>query len=533
MAKNAKKRRRFILAAYVSRSINLNRLSSLFARGLAVAGAFALFAVFAGIDGVAQQAPAPGAGAAQGAPGAPGAAGQGRRGGGGGGRGVALGEGPWEYANGPNRYRVVVVTRNVVNPWGIAFPPNGDLLVTERNSAVAGQPGRLRVVRNGVLDPTPLGPLPDMLAEGLGGMMDVSLHPQFAQNRLIYFAYSKRHSDPKLCMPEVERQKLPNNQRPSCMATAAVARARWDGGSTLADVKDILVADGWLGGPAPADNPCGRGGGGGARGGAQGNGPQTDDNDRIALGCAVGPTTGSYGVRLAWDKAGLLYVSLGDRNTPKLSQAPGSHVGKILRIRDDGSVPPDNPFVGVAGWKPEIYSLGHRNPLGLWYRESTGELWSTEEGPQGGDELNLIKAGKNYGWPLAGLGRNYDGSTIGQGFSGPNIEDPAVFWVPAIAISGLSIYDGDKFPAWRGQAFVGAMRNGTGQFIARVTFNAKGQATGRDHTMLADLRQRIREVKPGPDGFLYALTDEAAGAVLRIEPVTAAPAVPAGAPPAK
>ena len=175
---------------------------------------------------------------------------------------------------------------------------------------------------------------------------------------------------------------------------------------------------------------------------------------------------------------------------------------------------------------------GHRNPLGLWYRESTGELWSTEEGPQGGDELNLIKAGKNYGWPLAGLGRNYDGSVIGQGFSGQNIEDPIVFWVPAIAISGLSFYDGDKLP-WKGQAFVGAMRNGTGQFVARVTFTTRGP-TGRDHSMLADLRQRIREVKPGPDGLIYALTDENAGAVLRIEPAPAAPAgpPPAGPPPA-
>ena len=514
----------------------MKQSSSLAVRLGALVVACGVYIAVADISGLAQQAqaPAPGAGAApgQGAPGAPGAAGQGRRGGGGGGGGgrAPLGDGPWEYGAGAARYRVVVVTKDLVNPWGIAFLPNGDLLVTERNSRTPGQPGQLRVVRNGVLDPTPLGPLPEMLAEGLGGMMDVSLHPQFAQNRLIYFAYAKRHPDPKLCMPEVERQKIPQNQRPQCTATAAVARARWDGGSTLADVKDILVADGWLPGPPAADNPCGGGrggGGGGGRGGAQGAAqaaaPQTDDNDRIALGCSVGPTTGSYGVRLAWDKAGLLYVSLGDRNTPKLSQAPGSHVGKILRIRDDGSVPPDNPFVKRQGWKPEIYSYGHRNPLGLWYRESNGELWSTEEGPQGGDELNVIKAGKNYGWPNAGLGRNYDGSIIGKGFSGAEIEDPLVFWVPAIAISGLSFYEGDKFPAWRNQAFVGAMRNGTGQFIGRVTFNGRGLPTARDHSMLADLRQRIREVKPGPDGLIYVLTDEAAGAVLRLEPVAAAP----------
>src|SRR5688572_986010 len=488
----------------------MNTLSSLAARVVSVVAACGVFAALAGVDGLAQQAPAPGA-----------AAGQGARGGGGGGRGVVpLGDGPWEYGNGPNRFRVVVVTKNVVRPWGIAFLPNGDLLVTERNSLTPGEPGRLRVIRNGVLDPTPLGPLPAMHAEGLGGMMDVSLHPQFAQNRLIYFTYSKRHPDPEQCMPEAERQKLPGNQRPGCSATTAVARARWDGGSTLTDVKDVLVTKGWYGGPAAANPECGRGGGAG------------DDNARISKGCSVGPATGSYGSRLAWDKAGLLYVTTGDRNVPMMSQDPQNHNGKVLRIRDDGSVPPDNPFVGSAKYLPEIYSLGHRNPLGLWYRESTGELWSTEEGPQGGDELNVIKAGKNYGWPLAGLGRNYDGSVIGQGFGGANIEDPLVFWVPAIAISGLSIYDGDKFPAWKGQAFVGAMRAGTGQFIARVTFNARGLPTARDHSMLADLRQRIREVKPGPDGFLYALTDENAGAVLRIEPV-APPAPPAGAPPAK
>ena len=534
----------------------MKQLSSLAVRLGALVVACGVYVAVSDVIGLAQQAPAPGAGAAPaqgGAPAAPGAAGQGQRGGGGGagGRG-ALGDGPWEYGNGPNRFRVSVVTKGIDYPWGIAFLPDGDMLVTGRG----GTNPAMHVIRKGVLDPTPLTGLPAVYKEdprggGLGGLLDVILHPQFAKNRLVYWVYSKGGGEKG--------------------ATTAVARGRWDGGSALTEVKDILVADAWLGAPLPADSPCGGGGRGGGRGAARGGAPgaapaqgaapgaaqpargalpappaagiavappapaaapQTNDNDRIALGCSVGPTSGSYGARLAWDKAGLLYVSLGDRNTPKLAQEPGSHVGKILRIRDDGSVPPDNPFVGRAGWKPEIYSYGHRNPLGLWYRESNGELWSTEEGPQGGDELNLIKAGKNYGWPLYGLGRNYDGSIIGRGFSGPDIEDPVVFWVPAIAISGLSFYEGDKFPAWRGQAFVGAMRNGTGQFIGRVTFNARGLPTARDHTMLADLRQRIREVKPGPDGNLYVLTDHAPGAVLKIEPVTP-PAAPAAAPPAK
>jgi glucose/arabinose dehydrogenase len=472
----------------------LVKMSSVAARVAVSAAACTLFVIVAvGTVGLAQQPPAGGGQPAAGAGRQGGVAPADGRGGGRGGRGGRgvnlrpLGDGPWEYQSGTMRYRVTVVTKGVVNPWGIAFLPDGDLLVTER-------PGRLRVIRTGVLDPTPIGPLPDMLAEGLGGMMDVSLHPQFAQNRLIYFTYSKRHPDPTQCPPEAERQKFPPNKRPPCSATTAVARARWDGGSMLTDLRDIIVTDAWHGGP----------------GSLQG----------------IGPATGSYGSRLAWDRNGLLYVTTGDRNYPQFSQMPGNHNGKILRIRDDGSVPPDNPFVGKPEYLPEIYTLGHRNPLGLWYRESTGELWSTEQGPQGGDELNLIQAGKNYGWPLASLGRNYDGTIVGKGFTAPGVEDPVVFWVPALANSGLSFYDGDKLPAWKGQAFVGAMRGGTGQFIARVTFNAKGLPTARDHSVLADLRQRIREVKPSPDGFIYVLTDEAAGAVLRIEPVTP-PAAPA------
>ena len=445
----------------------MKNVSSLGTR-VAACAACTAFAVVIGSVGFAQQPAGPGGGQQPGA-----AAPQGRAAGAaptqgrGGGRGPVanpLGDGPWEFGNGAARYRVTVVTKGLDHPWGIAFLPDGDLLVTER-------PGRLRVIRKGVLDPTPIGPLPDMLATGLGGLLDVSLHPRFAENRLIYMAYSKPGPG-------------------AGNATTAVMRARWDGGTTLTNVQDILVADAYHGGPGS---------------------PQ-----------GIGPASGSYGSRLAWDANGLLYVTLGDRNYPPASQNTRSHIGKILRIRDDGSVPPDNPFVGKPDYKPEIYSLGHRNPLGLYVHPVTGELWSTEEGPQGGDELNIIKAGKNYGWPLASLGRNYDGTVVGQGFTAPGVEDPIVFWVPAIAISGLSIYDGNAFPQWKGQAFVGAMRAGTGQYVARVTFNGRGLPTGRDHSMLADLKQRIREVKPGPDGLLYVITDQAFGALLRIEPVVPA-----------
>jgi aldose sugar dehydrogenase len=392
-------------------------------------------------------APAPGAGAGQ----APAR-----------GRGPApvdtLGSGPWDLSAGRGVRIHVTAVKGLDHPWGIAFLPDGSQLVTER-------PGRLRVIRNGVLDPAPIGPLPAMLAQGLGGLLDVTLHPQFATNRLIYVVYSK------------PLDGAVGN------ATTAVYRARWDGGTTLADGKDIFVAT----------------------------------SIQAAADRGVGPATGSYGARFAWDKDGLLYVSLGERNVPNTAQEPNTHLGKIVRLRDDGSVPKDNPFIGKAGYLPEIYTLGHRNPLGLYIHPTTGELWSTEEGPQGGDELNKIVAGKNYGWPRVSLGRNYDGTVVGEGFTAPGLEEPLVFWVPAIAISGLSIYNGDAFPAWKGHVFVGAMRANTGQHIQRVWFNPKGEPIGRE-IFLAELKQRIREVKPGPDGFFYALTDETFGAVLKIEP---------------
>ena len=325
----------------------------------------------------------------------------------------------------------------------------------------------------------------------LGGLLDVSLHPKFAENRLVYIAYSKA-----------------GEKGFDGPATTAVARGRWDGGSALTDVTDVLVADAWHGGPAAPSADCGRG-------------RNPDDNAAILRGCSVGPASGSYGARLAWDRDGLLYVSLGDRNIPMMSQRPDSHTGKILRIRDDGTVPPDNPFVARAGWKPEIYSYGHRNPLGLWYRESTGELWSTEEGPQGGDALNLIKAGKNYGWPLVSFGRTYQGPWQSTQFAREGFESPLVYWTPAIAISGMAFYTGDKFPKWKGDVFVGSLRTGevpgTGH-LERVLFNEKMEELRRE-SLLVDLRQRIRDVRQGPDGLLYVLTDEKDGAVLKIEPI--------------
>lgn len=427
------------------------------------------------------QNPAPAAGAAPAAPGGQGARGGGPR--------DTLGEGPWDLAAGRGRVRLSVVTKGLQNPWGIAFLPDGDMLVTER-------PGRLRVIRGGKLDPTPIGPLPEIAAEGLGGLLDVTLHPNFAQNRLIYLAYSKPgptwgQTGPAPAPAPGAAAGAPGRGRGaprSLDATTAVYRARWDGGSTLADGKDVFVADAYHG--------------------------------AIGTNSSVGPATGSYGTRIVFDKDGTMFVSLGDRNNPPVAQNMNSHIGKILRLKDDGTVPPDNPFVGKPGIKPEIWTSGHRNPLGMYIRPSDGSLWATEQGPQGGDELNKIEKGKNYGWPNVSLGRNYDGTSAPQGFSAPGFEEPVVYWVPAIAVSGLSFYTGDKFPFWSNRALVGALRGGTGRHVQAITFNDKGLPTGRD-LLFGELGQRIREVKPGPDGNVYILTDEAAGAVIKVEPAPA------------
>jgi glucose/arabinose dehydrogenase len=368
---------------------------------------------------------------------------------------VPLGDGPWTFDTQRHKIKVSVVTKGLENPWGFAFLPNGDILITER-------PGRLRIVRDGVLDPQPLAGLPPIHAVSLGGLLDVVLHPRFAENRLVYFSYSK-----------------PGDRG----STTAVGRGRFDGGAALTNVEDVIVTDAWFDGTGPADN-------------------------------------GSFGSRVVFDRDGLMYVTLGERNKAATAQDGMTHLGKILRVTADGKVPAENPFVGTQGYKPEIYSVGHRNPLGLAVHPVSGEIWSTEQGPQGGDEINIIRAGKNYGWPVVSFGRNYDGTQVGEGPWRADMEPPIVFWVPVIAVSGLTIYAGDKFPQWQGNAFVGAMRvsgqTNTGH-IQRVFFNDRGLPMGRE-PIITDLKQRIRAVQTGPDGYLYAVTDEPLGAMLTIEP---------------
>ena len=389
--------------------------------------------------------------------------GRGRGAGGGGGRGAnPLGDGPWDIETETGTVHVTLVTKELNRPWGIAFLPNGDMLVTERA-------GRLRVIRDGVLDPEPIGGLPEIRAAGLGGLLDVALHPDFEQNRRVYFVYGK-----------------PGPEDNPAYSAPTVSRARWDGGATLENVEDIFTGGAFGGRDAPRG--C----------------------------CGQGPSDGnSIGSRLAFDADGFLYVTLGDRNYGELSQDPSSLLGKIVRLRDDGTVPPDNPFVGREGFHPAIYTLGHRNPLGLFIEPETGEIWETEFGPRGGDELNRIEAGKNYGWILVTEGEHYNSepAVLGKN-SAEGMEDPILFWAPSINPGNLTFYHGDKIPQWEGQMLMGAMSRS----VLRATFDAEGNPTGQER-MLTELGQRFRDVTTGPDGYVYLLTDETAGAVLRIESV--------------
>ncbi len=348
--------------------------------------------------------------------------------------------------------RVSVIANGLQNPWSLAFLPGGDLLVTER-------PGRLRIVRNGELDPEPIAGVPEVHRTVLGGLLDVALHPDFASNGLLYLSHSKRRDDGR--------------------STTALVRARFDG-RALTDVREIFVANTW----------------------------------------STSPT--NFGGRIAFDRDGFLFMTVGERQEQDRAQDGMDHGGKVLRLRDDGSVPSDNPFVGKPGFLPEIYSLGHRSPQGLAVHPETGALWENEHGPLGGDELNIVLPGRNYGWPLVTYGTDYDGTPISDATERADLEAPFMYWVPSIAISGLTFYTGERFPAWRGNAFVGAMMagrtRGTGH-VQRLTFNEQGRPIQRE-PLLLELRQRIRDVRTGPDGLLYVLTDENQGVLLRVEPAS-------------
>ena len=364
-----------------------------------------------------------------------------------------LGDGPWIIDTAEqHKVRLSVVAKGLVNPWSMAWLPDGNILVTER-------PGRLRIIRNGVLDPTPISGVPMVKAQRLSGLMDVILHPKYAENHFIFLTYNKGRED-------------------GMMATV-LARAKYDGDHALSDVRDLYTVTPWWDG------------------------------------------AGGSAARLAFGRDGKLYMSAGSGGGANAGQGQVTDItkGKIMRLNDDGSVPKDNPFVGKAGFSPEIYSWGHRNTVGLIVHPVTGELWNSEMGPQGGDEINIVRGGKNYGWPTVSMGRDYPGPWQGK-FEKEGMEAPVVYWEPAISPGNLMVYTGDKFPAWKNNMFVGSMRMGeipgTGH-LERVVFNDKWEDIRRE-VMFWELHQRIRDVRQGADGLIYLLTDEAQGALLKMEP---------------
>jgi glucose/arabinose dehydrogenase len=350
-------------------------------------------------------------------------------------------------------FQVVTVAEGFVNPWAIAWLPNGDMLVTERA-------GRLRIVRGGELLAAPVSGVPEVVAQGQGGLLDVIVHPDFESNSFIYLSYSREKDSGEGASTGVVRGRLQD--------------------SALMDVEQIWVAE------------------------------STGRN-------------GHFGSRMAWDADGYLYITAGDRQISPSgdleahpAQDYSNHHGVIVRLHDDGRIPADNPFIGTDGALSDIYSYGHRNPQGLIIDQSTGNIWATEHGPQGGDELNLIKPGANYGWPVVGFGVNYgSGSAIHSATQGEGMENPSHIWVPSIALSGLMMYRGDKFPAWNGNIFAGGM---AGQQLARLTVD--GEMVMKEETLLQRLG-RIRDVREGPDGYIYVAIEDRRGAptpIVRLEP---------------
>lgn len=339
-------------------------------------------------------------------------------------------------------YSLRMLTLDLEQPWGMAFLPDGRLLITER-------PGRLRIFANGRLERAPVGGLPKVYARGQGGLLDVCLHPDFANNARLYLTYSGEGEGG---------------------AATVLARAEFRN-NALVGLQRIFEAL-----------------------------PRTSGGLH-------------FGSRVVFDRAGLLYVTCGERYQMQRAQNLADLGGKVVRLRDDGSVPPDNPFVGRAGVRPEIFTYGHRNPQGMAMHPGTGRIWLVEHGPRGGDELNLLKAGANYGWPRATHGIDYSGSTISPNKSLPGMEDPVRVWVPSISPSGLAFYTGDRFPGWKGSVFTGALSDN-----ALIRIELDGDRYVGEERLLVDLLPYIRDVRQGPDGLLYVVTHTDSGGLYRLEP---------------
>lgn len=312
--------------------------------------------------------------------------------------------------------------------------------------------GRLRLVRDGKLVDKPISGTPRVVDSGQGGLFEILLHPRFDSNRFIYLSYAARGDSG---------------------VNTRVTRYRYDAvAHALTEPKLIFDA-----------SP-------GAWGGRH------------------------FGGRLVFDRASRLYITTGDRGDMPRAQRLDDHSGSVIRLMDDGSVPPDNPFVNRRGAKKEIYSYGHRNPQGMALHPLSGAIWTHEHGARGGDEINVIRRGRNYGWPVITHGVDYDGSKIGVGSSAPGMEKPLYFWVPSIAPSGMAFYDANRFPRWWTNLFVGAL---AGQALVRLELN--GEHVVREERLLEGEVGRIRAIRTGPDGFLYFTTDDSDGSLLRLEPV--------------
>jgi glucose/arabinose dehydrogenase len=341
------------------------------------------------------------------------------------------------------KFRVVPISEGLENPWGMAFMPDGSILVTER-------PGRLRIIRNGKLDPLAIAGLPAIAAHGQGGLLDVALHPDYARNGWIYFSYAARAG--KKVGTEVGRGRLVDGR--------------------ISDWQTLFRLL-----------------------------PKSSNSRH-------------FGSRLVFDKNNHLFITLGDRGERFRSQDLDDHAGTVIRLHDDGRVPDDNPFLSRRDARPEIFSYGHRNAQGAILHPS-GDLWLHEHGPQGGDELNIVKAGRNYGWPVITYGKEYgSGDDIGEGTQRADMEQPIHYWVPSIAPSGMTYYDADRFPAWKGNLFIGSLK-----FSLLVRLQLDGSRVVKEERLLKNEFGRIRDVRTGPDGYLYLLTDAADGQLLRLEPV--------------
>jgi aldose sugar dehydrogenase len=363
-----------------------------------------------------------------------------------------------------HRLRVTVVAKGLNHPFALALLPDGDALISERG-------GNLRLVRNAAgaqgkattLEAAPVPGVPAIeTAYRLAGLHDLALHPDFARNRLVYFSFNRKGDLIPAAGTTPARQQ----------SRLAVMRARFDGKS-LVDAQEVFL----------------------------------------------GKSAGSSGSRISFGADGLLYITIGAAFGDE-AQRMDNTVGKVLRVRDDGNIPADNPYVGQSEVHPSLFTRGHRDPLGLTVHPVTGAVLAVEHGPNGGDEVNVIRAGANYGWPQATFGHGYDGADLVSSPLAPGIAAPLVYWVPSIGPSGLLVYSGDRFPAWKHNLFVGSVRRGqiprTGG-LERVVLNDKLQELRRE-TLLTELHQRIRDVRQGPDGLIYILTDEDDGALLRLEP---------------